>query len=133
LRYFYLKSQTAVFECADFVSTMQKGEDGDVFYCDPPYIALSATSKFTSYSTENFTESDQRKLAEEAQRLFSKNISVVISNHATDFTKELYKHARLETFEVRRTISCKTTARNKVPELLAIYTHDFAQKRDFSV
>lgn len=46
---------------------------------------------------------------------------VLISNHDTVFTRDLYKDARLETVEVRRNIAAKGSSRQKVGELLAIY------------
>jgi DNA adenine methylase len=93
----------------------------DVVYFDPPYVPLTETSNFTSYSTDGFAYTQQEKLVEIAERLSSQNVRVIISNHDTDVSRELYKNAKIHTIEVRRNISAKGTSRNKVKELIAVY------------
>jgi DNA adenine methylase len=119
--YFYEKSQHAVFEVADFITTMEKAKTGDVVYCDPPYVPLSATSSFTSYSKGGFGLDEQNALAEMAKKLQTKGITVVISNHDTPFTNEVYHPAKIITFDVQRFISSDTKNRNAVGELLAVF------------
>lgn len=119
--YFYEKSQHAVFEVADFITTMEKAKTGDVVYCDPPYVPLSATSSFTSYSKGGFGLDEQNALADMAKKLQKKGITVVISNHDTVFTNEVYHPAKIITFDVQRFISSDTKNRNAVGELLAVF------------
>jgi DNA adenine methylase len=119
--YFYEKSKHAVFEVADFITTMEKAKTGDVVYCDPPYVPLSATSSFTSYSKGGFGLDEQNALADMAKKLQKKGITVVISNHDTVFTNEVYHPAKIITFDVQRFISSDTKNRNAVGELLAVF------------
>ena len=119
--YFHEKSKHAVFEVADFLTTMEKANYGDVIYCDPPYVPLSATSSFTSYSKGGFGLDEQNALAGMAKKLQKKGITVVISNHDTVFTNEVYHPAKIITFDVQRFISSDTKNRNAVGELLAIF------------
>lgn len=121
MRYFHQKAKKAIFKIADFVTTMQSAEKGDVVYCDPPYVPLSDTANFTSYSSGGFNVEHQKQLAEMAEQLANKGITVVISNHRTHLTQMLYKKAELTTFDVQRYISCKGANREKVEELLAIF------------
>ena len=121
MSYFYEKSKRAVFEVADFITTMEKAVTGDVVYCDPPYVPLSATSSFTSYSKGGFGLEEQNALANMAKKLQGKGITVVISNHDTDFTNEVYHPAKIITFDVQRFISSDTKNRNAVGELLAVF------------
>lgn len=87
-----------------------------VFYCDPPYVPL--TSDF-NYSAEGFTIDDQKRLARLAEEC---DHTVIISNHDTPVTRELYKNAtKIISFPVQRTISSKGGKREKVKELLAFY------------
>lgn len=120
---FYKKSIKAEFIVSDFSETMSLAISGDVIYCDPPYSQLIQKSNFTAYTKESFGESDHFKLRYKAIELSNRNIPVVISNHDTDFTRELYKDAsKIVSFEVSRNLSCKGDERKKVKELVAIYT-----------
>lgn len=121
MQYFYQKSQTAVFESMDFVACLAQAESGDVVYCDPPYVPLSQTANFTSYAVGGFDLNQQQQLAAIAEKLANQGIAVIISNHATEFTEQLYCKAQLHKFPVQRYISCKGSNRNKVEELLAVY------------
>lgn len=118
---FRQKSQNAIFQCATFEQTMLQAKKGDVVYCDPPYVPLSATSSFTSYTQDGFTQHDQKKLADLANHLMSQGVCVVISNHDTIFTREVYAAAQIEAFDVQRFISSKVDNRTKAAELLAVF------------
>jgi DNA adenine methylase len=119
--YFHGKSKHAVFEVADFTTTMEKAKAGDVIYCDPPYVPLTATSSFTSYSKGGFGLVEQNALADMAKKLQKRGVTVVISNHDTVFTNEVYQPAKIITFNVQRFISSDTKNRNAVGELLAVF------------
>lgn len=56
-----------------------------------------------------------------AKELASQGITVMISNHDTEFVQDLYQGASIESFSVRRYISCNPKERNKAKELLAIF------------
>jgi DNA adenine methylase len=120
---FHEASQSAKFIHASFVDTMKQTRKGDVVYCDPPYAPLSKTAYFTDYFADGFGWDKQIELAEWAVKLAKKGIPVIISNHNTDNTRTLYKQAgaTTEKFMVRRMISCNTSKRNKVEELLAVF------------
>jgi DNA adenine methylase len=64
-------------------------------------------------------------LATWAEELAAQGIPVVISNHATPWTQELYRSAIQLTLSVPRFISRDGARRNAVAEVLAI----FAPKR----
>lgn len=118
---FAAKAKQARFVCADYETIMGRARAGDVVYCDPPYVPLTDSANFTSYSQQGFGLDAQMQLAIKARSLAKRGVPVVISNHLNGFTKELYEHARIESFEVRRFISCKGNNRNNVEELLASY------------
>ena len=118
---FHQKSSKAIFEVADYKTTMSKADINSVVYCDPPYAPLTSTSNFSDYTQEGFSLNDQKSLAEWAQRLFDRGIPVVISNHDTAFTRAMYAGSKITSFEVQRFISSVTKNRNKAAELIAIY------------
>ncbi len=115
------KAKRATFTCADFVSAMDKARKGDVVYCDPPYVPLSPSANFTSYSANGFGEEEQRRLARMATKLANRNVTVVISNHDTKLTREIYAGAEIHSFDVRRFISRDGANRANVREILAVF------------
>lgn len=119
---FHHKAQTAEFRVAGFDSVMKNARAGDVIYCDPPYYPLSASANFTTYSAGGFTEQQQRQLAELAKAARQRNIPVLISNHNTKFTLDVYCEAEVNRFKVRRYISCNGNQRKHAGELLALYS-----------
>lgn len=121
LKYFYRHFKNATFTNCDFENVMLEANCNDIVYCDPPYVPLSATSNFTSFSTGGFSEDDQIRLVECARKLSEKGVTVIISNHFNEFTSQLYKDARIDIFPVQRFISCNGDNRFVVAELLAIF------------
>ena len=119
--YFHKISQHATFVHADFKTTLLNTKSGDVVYCDPPYAPLSKTSYFTTYTNKAFGESEQIALASQAQATAKRGIPVIISNHDTPFTRELYQQAHMTSFPVKRSISCKGNQRMAVRELIAVF------------
>ncbi len=125
MHYIWQRAHHADFLVIDFVATMESAESGDVVYCDPPYVPLSDTANFTSYGELPFGETQQRKLGQMAEALAKRGVVVVISNHDTPFTKELYRNAsHIDPFLVQRFISCDGANRNKVDELLAVFRQE---------
>jgi DNA adenine methylase len=122
MRHFHAKAQQAQFHKMDFLKTMQQAQAGDVVYCDPPYVPLNATARFTAYQALRFTNKEQCQLAQAAEELANRDIPVIISNHDTKWTRELYKNAHIISFDAPRRISCNGQSRHKVAELLAIFT-----------
>ncbi len=120
---FWRKSQAARFCRADFATTMQHTRPGDVIYCDPPYVPLSATAHFTSYSAGGFGFDQQIALAAQAREAASRGVPVLISNHATPATEEAYAGARIERFQVQRYISADGDNRGTAAELLALFEY----------
>lgn len=111
----------AEFVHQDFLTTMSEAQQGDVIYCDPPYVALSVTSNFTSYSAGVFGFAEQKSLAEKARECAARGVPVVISNHDTAESRALYQGAEIHSFSVQRFISSRASTRGNAPELLAIF------------
>lgn len=119
---FYEKAQHALFVHMDFSSVMAQVRTGDVVYCDPPYVPLTRSSNFTSYSAGGFDLPRQQQLAELAEQIRQRGIPVLISNHNTHFTREAYRTANnIKRFAVQRFISCNGRKRAAANELLALF------------
>ena len=124
LQHFVKRSSQVRIESRDFQSIINGAKEGDVIYCDPPYVPLSATSNFTTYSAGGFSEEDQIRLATLAKASASRGVPVLISNHCTKFTDSLYQNAnakKIVKLSVRRLISCNGNNRQNADELLALF------------
>jgi len=118
---FARKARHARFKHQDFTATMKGCKAGDVIYCDPPYLPLSPSANFTSYSAGGFDMAQQKELAELSSRCAAHGVPVLISNHNTADARAIYNEAKLQRFFVQRYISCKGATRNKAGELLALF------------
>ena len=105
----------------DFEEVLDACRPDDVVYCDPPYVPLSATASFTSYSAGGFGLPEQERLAKAATRAAAQGVLVVLSNHDTPFTRGLYQNAYMESIDVRRNISCDGDNRGLAKEIIAVY------------
>ncbi|MBT4963685.1 MAG: Dam family site-specific DNA-(adenine-N6)-methyltransferase [Francisellaceae bacterium] len=119
LEFFHQKSQKAKFYCYSFKKLLKKAKSNTLVYADPPYIPLSASASFTQYHKGGFNSSDQEELAQIAQELAQNNVSIILSNHSTEYTKKMYAQSIIHEFYAPRLISCKT--RKKVKELIAVF------------
>lgn len=119
---FYRQSQQAVFINQDFADVMAQATPNDIVYCDPPYVPLSKTASFTQYSSGQFGLAQQAQLVEMAVQLSQRGVIVLISNHNTPFVQQAYQGARLQELTVQRSISCQGDKREKVSEILALFS-----------
>jgi len=118
LLYFSEKAKKATFTCKPYQKLFLYLRDSDVLYCDPPYVPLSKSASFTCYATQGFSLDDQAQLAKLARE---SKAAVLLSNHDTTLTQELYRDADCDKIFVSRTISSKSTDRKPVAELFAFF------------
>lgn len=124
LRFFAQKAQSAVFICADFHETFKLADEHSVIYCDPPYAPLIQDSNFTNYAGNGFSLQHQADLAQLAkQTAQERQIPVLISNHDTKFTRQIYQGAKIKRIRVQRSISQSSIKRVKVNELIALFNN----------
>jgi len=112
------KAKKATFTCKPYQKLFQYLRDDDVLYCDPPYAPLSTSASFTNYTGNSFTLDDQANLARLAR---ASKCCVLVSNHDTVLTQELYRDACCDKIQVSRTISSKSSTRRPVGELFALF------------
>jgi len=95
------------------------------FYFDPPYRPLTQTSSFTAYAKGDFTDEDQKRLAEfcncisEAGALWMLSNSDCSAKNPNDvFLEELYQNYLIERVYASRSINANASKRGKLTELL---------------
>ena len=110
--------QNCQLSCLDFETVLDSTQSGDFVYLDPPYIPLSDTSYFTSYSTAGFSFSDQERLAQAVRRLDSRGISFVLSNSFSPQLETLYSGFQFHQVEAARNINARGDGRKAISEYI---------------
>ncbi len=107
----------AEIEVADFEESCARVEPGDVVYLDPPYLPVSRTASFTSYSGA-FGEDDHRRLASVFASLVDRGAFALLSNSDTKLARQLYAGFKITTVQATRAINSKADRRGAVREIL---------------
>lgn len=110
--------QSVTVRVGDFKEAVQGAESGDAVYFDPPYVPLSATSNFKSYTKEGFTLDDQQRLADTFRDLAARGVFVLESNSDTATVHNLYEAFDREVVRMRRNINANASSRGPVNELV---------------
>lgn len=110
--------QQCQLSCLDFETVMDSAQAGDFVYLDPPYIPLSDTAYFTSYSDAGFSFADQERLADATCRLDSRGIKFALSNSFSPQLKALYSGFQFHHVEAARNINAKADGRKAILEYI---------------
>ena len=111
--------QSVSFNCCDFEETASKSKTDDFVYFDPPYYKLGGYSDFNRYTSGQFREMDQMRLASLCNELDSEGVKWAVSNSDTPLIRKLYNGYRIIEIENRREINLKSHKRS-VTELLIL-------------
>lgn len=111
--------------CGDFSLSARYIQKGTLVYFDPPYRPINATSNFTSYSKEGFSEADQKRLAQFFREMDRRGAYLIQSNSdpknenpEDDFFDNLYKGFIIERVPAKRFINCDASRRGEINELI---------------
>lgn len=114
----YLNENTIHILNGDFEEAVKDVGAGDFVYFDPPYIPLSETSSFTSYTHEGFSYEDQVRLRDTFKKLDEKGAYVMLSNSSSPLVGELYKDFNIHKVSATRTNGAKSSSRGKIDEII---------------
>ena len=103
---------------ADFSEILTKVQKGDFVYFDPPYVPLSETSSFTSYTKGGFDIDMQFKLRDVCDELDSMGVKFLLSNSDTKLVNELYESYNIKKVFASRQINANADGRGKITEVL---------------
>ena len=103
-----------------FFNVKKYAEKGDIVYFDPPYLPVSETSDFTSYSKTGFGYEDHMLLRDTCLELDQKGVLFVQSNSHVAPILDLYagEGFRIEVVQMNRPINSKASKRGVVNEIL---------------
>lgn len=90
-----------------------RGANDAVAFCDPPYHA-----GFDDYIAGGFDDDEHRDLAERLHRVAESGVKVYATNAGTEFIRQIYSWATLESVEEDRNVAQKVKSRKAVPCLL---------------
>jgi DNA adenine methylase len=113
---------------ADFTAAVAGASPGDLVYFDPPYVPVSETADFTSYTSDGFSARDQDRLALCFKELAKNDVSCILSNSDKELTRKLYEGFEIIPVKAKRNINSKGDGRGHVGEVLVI--HRGAAHRD---
>lgn len=96
-----------------------------LFYIDPPYRPLNATSNFNSYSKEDFNDDEQKRLKLFCDKINENGYKFILSNSDPknnnvddNFFDELYKDYKIIRINAKRNINSNSEKRGNITELL---------------
>lgn len=101
-----------------FEKVLNEAKKGDFVYFDPPYHPISATSNFTGYSRDSFSEKDQIRLRDVFAELAILGVKVMLSNSDCELIRELYNNFNIHQVLAARSINSNASKRGKISELL---------------
>lgn len=117
----YFNENDILIEQGDFRETVKTTQAGDFVYFDPPYMPLSSTSSFTSYTQNGFNFSMQTRLRDLFYKLTSRGVKIMLSNSATDEIYDLYAgldNINITIVKANRMINANSSNRKKIDELI---------------
>lgn len=97
---------------ADFTKAMDEARPGDWVYLDPPYIPLGGFSDFKRYTSVQFHQEDQVRLAEAMRSASARGVWVTLTNSDTPATREIFSGFEVTRMATRRDINLQSTKRD---------------------
>ena len=117
--YKYFNNNSITILLSDFEEAVsKKANKNDFVYFDPPYDTLDDKNSFTSYDKNNFKKEEQARLASIFKKLDEKNVKVMLSNHNTNYIRELYKDYNIHIINAKRMINSNGNGRGNVEEVI---------------
>ncbi len=99
--------------------THPRGEHVNAVYIDPPYIPVSKTSKFVSYTESGFSMDDHVRLGARMSQLARSGVRVVTSNSAAPAAAEILKDFDVDFVTGGRSVAGGAGDRKSVQEIVA--------------
>jgi DNA adenine methylase len=106
--------------CTDWRVVLRDCGEGDIVYCDPPYVDTKDPKKQFGGYIGAFGWQEQLHLRDELVEANRRGAQVIISNSLSEHTRELYAGWEQHVITASRSVSCKGNARKPVEELLAV-------------
>ena len=110
----------ATLSCGGYAEFLwSKVRKGDFVFLDPPYIPLSTTSSFTSYTQDGWTDRDNLQLADILSQLDSIGVKFLMTNSSSPLVYELFGKWNIQEVKAHRFVKALSGSggkRDKVEE-----------------
>lgn len=113
--------KNADIRCQDFETTINEAQEGDFIFCDPPYAVIDENNRFIGYNAEQFTWSDQERLANCLIEAKNRGVLIMMTNVDHPLLRALYEHDEdfvLDTIDRKCVISGTSAGRKTYKELV---------------
>ena len=117
--------KNVIIRACDYHDVLSFADSSTLVYFDPPYRPLNATSSFTSYTEDDFSDKNQIELADLFKDLSTKGVKVMLSNsdpknvdENDNFFDDLYDGYNIMRVDASRAINSVGSKRGKIKELL---------------
>lgn len=117
----YFREKDIRIENRDYRDILEETRPWDFVYLDPPYMPISSSSSFTSYTEQGFGYEEQVALKKACDVLRSRGIPFLQSNSDCPEIRELYKAYNLVTVRASRSVNSQGAKRGKINEVLISY------------
>ncbi|MER8574790.1 Dam family site-specific DNA-(adenine-N6)-methyltransferase [Mesorhizobium sp. M1338] len=109
----------ASIRCCDFEETVDRADNGDFLFVDPPYTVAHNTNGFVKYNEKIFSWDDQLRLKSAIQRAIHRGVYVALTNADHPSIRSLYEGV-MESLPIHRAsvISGSNKGRVSTSELL---------------
>ncbi|WP_283678373.1 Dam family site-specific DNA-(adenine-N6)-methyltransferase [Lentilactobacillus sp. Marseille-Q4993] len=116
----YLQKNDITILNGDYRVAVNDAKTNDFVYFDPPYVPVSPTAAFTSYTSDGFGLLQQEQLRDTALNLAGRGAKVMLSNADVPLVHELYSDNAFHIHEVQasRSINSNGKKRGKVGEVI---------------
>lgn len=101
----------------DFAEAVRTAGPGDFVFLDPPYVPAGGYADFTRYTKEQFSEDDQRRLADCYRAAADRGALVLLTNSDTPLVRELYADWHLHEISSSRNLNARAERRRDIGEL----------------
>lgn len=125
--------QRVVIQNGDFESTFNYANGNTLFYFDPPYRPLNATSNFKDYAKEPFNDEEQVRLKTFCDKIHDLGFKFLLSNSDSKddndnyFFETLYEKYQIARVWAKRSINSVGNKRGQLTEIVIRNYHSTKQ------
>ena len=106
---------------ADFSAVIENARQGDVIYCDPPYISGTKDDIFTGYAPGKFDAETTKRLHDLLVLAVRRGATAVISNSNNSLIREIFNDFEVYEIDARRSVAANGN-RHPAKEIIGVLT-----------